>query len=495
MKKFGSPLSVEFFPETSQKAHVEYALKAEAEPAFLKLNGHLFKGSIVEAHLQEHDKCHKLIIRNLAFTLTLEQLKEKLLQFGPLKDCVMPCKAQDGKKKGFAIVQFEEKAAAVACLAQMNGVKLHRRPVAVNWCLPKDAFQEIEAGAKVGEAENEKESEKESENEIDSEEEIGDESEADNDTEGETGGSEASLTNESEDDLADDGEMQDFESRSHIEPHSEDSDTFFNLSESESSQLEESEVEKEDEEEEEQEQEDQRPKKKFQKKPAQTFSNFTCFIRNLSFDATEQHLVDNISQFGELSYAKIVIDKETSIPKGTAFINFKTACLEACALPEQPQTASGHTSLIMDDTMGVSILGRTLHVFPAVDRETASALPDIKAQQEEARSKDRRNLFLLAEGHIARNSKQATEGAYSEKDLALHEASFRERQAKLENSKFFISKTRISLRNLSLTLDEKALKAILLQSFPFKSRSKLCAPKIERTSTRQVCLARLEGQL
>lgn len=49
----------------------------------------------------------------------------------------------------------------------------------------------------------------------------------------------------------------------------------------------------------------------------------TLFIRNVSFDATEEDIGKVLEKFGELKYVLICMDKMTDHPRGTAFAQFK----------------------------------------------------------------------------------------------------------------------------------------------------------------------------
>ena len=63
--------------------------------------------------------------------------------------------------------------------------------------------------------------------------------------------------------------------------------------------------------------------------------NKTVFVRNLSFGSDEEDLRDMMDQnFGKVLFAKLVIDKVTEHPKGTAFVKFASEesaqkCIEA----------------------------------------------------------------------------------------------------------------------------------------------------------------------
>ena len=55
------------------------------------------------------------------------------------------------------------------------------------------------------------------------------------------------------------------------------------------------------------------------------------FYRNLSFDTDEDDLHDMFSEFGDISYCKIVVNQQTGLSKGTGFIQFKnTEAAQSC---------------------------------------------------------------------------------------------------------------------------------------------------------------------
>lgn len=50
----------------------------------------------------------------------------------------------------------------------------------------------------------------------------------------------------------------------------------------------------------------------------------TLFVRNIGFDTTEDDFYDYFSSYGELNYAKLCMNKETKIHKGTGFVQYKS---------------------------------------------------------------------------------------------------------------------------------------------------------------------------
>ena len=80
------------------------------------------------------------------------------------------------------------------------------------------------------------------------------------------------------------------------------------------------------------EEEDEKPKKKPGRKPESTAEpskdvaeERTLFIKNLSFDATEEDISGVLSRFGDLKYVLLCMDPLTEHPRGTAFAQFKVS--------------------------------------------------------------------------------------------------------------------------------------------------------------------------
>merc|ERR1712223_1006116 len=88
--------------------------------------------------------------------------------------------------------------------------------------------------------------------------------------------------------------------------------------------------------------------------------NKTVFIRNISFDSDQDDLKDMIEQnFGKVLFARLVIDKVTEHPKGTAFVKFSTEesakkCIDASQSKE-----------------GLFLDGRQIYAIAALQKEDA----------------------------------------------------------------------------------------------------------------------------
>ncbi|KAF6063324.1 RNA recognition motif family protein [Candida albicans] len=192
---------------------------------------------------------------------------------------------------------------------------------------------------------------------------------------------------------------------------------------------------------------------------------FSIFVRNIPYDADTESLKEHFSTFGTVKYALPVVDKETGLAKGSAFVAFAKEDAYLDCLDNAPTVAS--TSMLIADDVSPSYVyqGRILSIASAVDRDSASKLADRNSlKRKEALGKapgekDKRNLFLLNEGRITENSKLAQ--YISKTDLELREKSYKLRTQQLKkNPTLHLSLTRLAIRNLPRAMNAKALKAL-----------------------------------
>lgn len=81
----------------------------------------------------------RLIIRNLSFKCSEDDLKQTFAKFGTVLESKIPLKP-DGKMRGFAFVLFKNVSEAARALNAMNLKEIKGRQVAVDWAVPKDKF-------------------------------------------------------------------------------------------------------------------------------------------------------------------------------------------------------------------------------------------------------------------------------------------------------------------------------------------------------------------
>uniref|UniRef100_A0A667ZQH8 RNA binding motif protein 28 n=1 Tax=Myripristis murdjan TaxID=586833 RepID=A0A667ZQH8_9TELE len=263
----------------------------------------------------------RLIIRNLSFKCSEEDLKQTFAKFGTVLEAKIPLKP-DGKMRGFAFVLFKNVCEAGRALNAMNlkEIKGYSKPAA----------QQMKKSQLEDEDDSEDDSEEEEDDDDDDEDEV----------------------EEREDAESQEGEDNDESSLESDDDHDEDDD---------------------DEEDEELEEELER--KKTQKKllPSDVKEGRTVFIRNLSFDTEEEGLEEVLLQYGELNYIKIVLHPDTDHSKGCAFAQFKSKeAADKCIAAAQDEAESG----------GIRVDGRKLLIVAAVSREDASKLKVKKVKVE-----------------------------------------------------------------------------------------------------------------
>lgn len=77
------------------------------------------------------------------------------------------------------------------------------------------------------------------------------------------------------------------------------------------------------------------------KQPSDVKEGKTLFIRNISFDSSEESLHALFEQFGEIDYCKILEDKRTGHSRGMAFVKYKTTESAEQCLEEASKEGSG----------------------------------------------------------------------------------------------------------------------------------------------------------
>ncbi|KAG7882709.1 hypothetical protein KL938_003132 [Ogataea parapolymorpha] len=357
-------------------------------------------------------KSAKLIVRNLPWSVKdPNELVKVFLKFGKVKEAHIP-KKKDGKMSGFGFVTMMKHAAAEKAVKETVGLKLQGREVAVDFAIDKSKWEEFrKEKSEEGEEDEEEDDEEDEDEEREDEEQEDDEDEEEDDDEGEV--KEENKADDSEDDESDsDGE-----------------DLNFNRP---------------------------RPNKQ---------ENFSIFVRNVPYDATRESLEEHFSKFGPIKYALPVMDKDTQLAKGSAFVAFRREeDYEECLL-NAPEV-NPNSMLIPDDVSPLYVYeGRVLQITATVDRDSAARMAERNALARKEllgrvpTEKDKRNLFLLNEGRITSGSRLAS--LISKTDLDVREKSYNLRVQQLnKNPSLHLSLTRLAIRNLPRAMNEKALKAL-----------------------------------
>ena len=392
---------------------------------------------------QRKRKC-RLIIRNLSFLATEQNVLDKMSKFGPIVSVELPKKQapereQTGKTRkfpekdrsepkehsmGFGFVTFLCESDASYVVEKVAGLKVCNREVAVDFCMAKETYEKY--GKKAEEPTEGNETAEKDEDSVASQKD---------DVEG-------SDAEEGLDAGSDDEE----ESGSDNEGSEGEDDASDN---SDAASDEDSEAEEEEKEEEE--------KPKVKKEPTEdVHEGCTVFIRGLPFDADSNDIKFALGKYGRISLALVVKDKVTEMSKGTAFVKFITpdfasACVNAAQL-----------------NGGLSIKDRVCKIDLAVDRNSAQNIKDSEVAK---RGRDKRNMYLANEGLILPGADAPVVEGASPKSAVMSEADKEKRQRaqseknkKLQNPLFFVSGTRLSIRNLGKTVNDKELREICLNA-------------------------------
>ncbi|KAH9828792.1 RNA-binding domain-containing protein [Rhodofomes roseus] len=500
------PVKISSGEEDSEIAHALFATPAAASEAVNKLHAHVFKGSLLSATLKKRldglakapskamkaaapkpdakgaapSRASRLIVRNLPFNTTEQDLRAVFLPFGPIYSVDIPLKDSEGegkpRAKGFAFVWMLSRKDAERAMEGANGMKVYagmavrlvtdkqkkkkqrreeekaekaakgqgeleeedegpetrgkERVIAVDWALSKDKWQAEKAkleqeGADV-QMEDESDGGSESEESDSDDEQIG--------VHEDGGSDEGSGSDSDEDDLTGAEESEGDEDR---------------------------------------------------EKPAlpPPESGTTLFVRNVPFEATEDELRTLFRSFGPLRYARITMDHEIGRSRGTGFVCFwnkadadkaveQSEILRAEMLGDNDKVAAPKKnpfklpSLLTPDpsssiAQNLVLHGRTLDVNRAVTRDEASKLKEAGERQRE--KADKRNLYLLREGIILPNAPAAESVGPAEVERRAQ--SFNARRALLRsNPSLYVSKTRLSIRQLPLFATERMLKRLAVHA-------------------------------
>ncbi|XP_017892988.1 RNA-binding protein 28 [Ceratina calcarata] len=356
---------------------------------------------------QNRKKRARIVVRNLSFQVTEENLKEHFSQYGTIEEVTI-LKRSDGKNVGCAFVQFELVQSAAKAIHHANIQPLLDRPIVVDWALPKNKFSQ-----------NNSENTDQDEVKVKVEKEE-DTEDADNvhqvNSNGESGGEEEKH------DVITDNDVDSDKNSEVIEMDMKNSD----------------EVLSEDEAEDEKEEKDvKRPR--FESHDVS--EGKTVFLKNVPFSVKNDELKEYMEQrFGPVHYALVCIDPLTEFSKGTAFVKFKT-------VEDAEKCLSAGNELEMDDQI--------LEAHRALDRNEVENKANLKQRNKQ---KDNRNLYLVKEGVVLAGGPAAV--GVSSADMAKRLQIEQWKSQILRNLNMFVSRTRLVVHNLPPTVDDVKLRKI-----------------------------------
>jgi nucleolar protein 4 len=408
--------------------HVRNAIGRHATPSV--------GASVVDIHvpLAAGEVAAPVSMRASATAVAEEEESEEEVEGGTAgkgKGAAVPRGPPAPRNRGFAFIQAATAADAAALLAALNGKRVHKREVIADWAVPKTtlaAKAATEAAAAAAAAEAAAAAVPAAEGE---EEEVTDEDSG----EGDDGGEEEEDESEEE------------EKGGRNAPAS-------------------------------------RPAQ-----PADAGEGGTLFLRNVSFDTLDGDLVAAFRPYGPVRYARIVTDRATGRSRGTAFVSFYTqegadralaaggardgsmgpdfaAPLpgeEGPSLARRASYAAAVEAALLDGGIRDKPGGRPLLLARARSQEESERAATLKAAEEGVgaggKAYDKRHMYLRYEGTIRADSD--TGKSLPPGDAAKREEAVRVKKGKLASPLFFVSPTRLSMRNLAKHITDAALKALV----------------------------------
>nr|XP_015918708.1 RNA-binding protein 28 isoform X2 [Parasteatoda tepidariorum] len=424
--------------QAKRKKHLPLKIKTENNVSLNSNEKQSSNPNKIKDKNKKTKKRKRLIIRNLSFQVSSDELQETFSKFGNVVNVNIPLK-EDGRKKGFAFVEFEDFKSLIKAMKALNNKEIHGRRVAIDYAVDKTNYQ-----LKLQSIKKEKDDSPQKQLNAKS-------SSLSSDDDSEEEKPDLSLIKDEEEDIDEDDKrvnefLKEFDSGIEAVQDDDDSDES-----SESEKDEEDEVSGDEDEEIDDESDSSLTDIKKHPYKEKSFSNKkhsddisegkTVFIRNVSFATTKESLRESLERYGDCEYCLICVDPVTEHSKGTAFVKFKSKASADKLLEESMKEP------------GILVDGRKLTCSPAVSKESI-----FQQKDQLKKPKDRRNLRLLKVGLILPHSEESK--AVSPSDMAKRAQLERLKNQKLKNVNFFVSDKRLMVHNLPKTLTDVKLRKI-----------------------------------
>lgn len=127
----------------STKAITESEEKSKKEKVLKKRKAH----DAVEADLENEDvQSEKLLVKNLAFECTADEVRELFQPFGHIKKVRLPKKVNSSNHRGFGFVEFATKEEARLAFRELKHTHLYNRKLVIEYAKQGEtADQKVEA--------------------------------------------------------------------------------------------------------------------------------------------------------------------------------------------------------------------------------------------------------------------------------------------------------------------------------------------------------------
>jgi len=378
----------------------------------------------------------RLIVRNLAWAVRENDLVTTFSKYGPIQETSVPTVHGNSKRiRGFGFVQFIFYSDAMKAIQNCNGHNIKGREIAVDWTISDDKMDADNSNGidKSGTEEMGEGAISNSSNEDDNSSNKNDSSD-DSDNDDDSNSTSSSSDADSSDD---ENDGHDYVSKAEKD---NDTNNFQNNSVD------------------------------GQKK------EFSVFVQNLPFEATKKEVFEVFKRYGPCKMVKLVRVKATGQHRGSAFVHYYTELGVKTAL------AAGAGRIVKDINDispaddkklqkkrkkskrdreiqgalaeaalngGILINERKLNVLPALKQDELKSIEESREGNNERGKVDRRHLYLAKEGFIpesdgSNGSLQIPKGDRTKRDNIQ-----KEKKLKLKNPNFFVSPTRLSIRNIS----------------------------------------------
>lgn len=399
----------------------------------------------------------RIIIRNMPFIAEKKDIETYFKEFGPVFSVeIVLGPGKDGKliKKGCCFVQYYHPVDAARAVSSANGTELCGRIIAVDWAIPKETYKTNnkkivdDSKANVVEDKNEKITKKKSKTcEISKDEstlEKSDNLDVSKPKSSLKGILKNKISNTSEISIDSESESSPMAEKAKciVKAKNRDKNSEIKQKTKEKIINEEKKLEKSSKKlipknsvMREQSKNENLKKDQNDSKISQNNSKSedeiqkTVFLNGVTLNTTKDLIIKTFENFGTVDQCQIVLDKVLGVPKGSAFLRFRD-----CASVKKILNEHGEN--------GIEVEGKILSVRKALTREQ---IQNSKTSIVDG-NKNKASNANLDSVELKRRSKTES------------------RLKNLKSSGAKVNETRICVRNLPLSLDEKTIKKFILEN-------------------------------